>query len=601
MAGLVPVKLGQGLETMPTRDSGYFSDEPSGTDKLSRQAFADAVADIITSTHTPFSIALNGGWGTGKTTILRMIEQALRERETECEEATGASEFVRKFPVIWNSAWANADATEPHLSILYDIYSVLEELKPNKTPGTANEAMEQVFKEYAAPASKVVATVLKKYTDIDLQNIRSTYATQQIEQLKGIRGLSSAVTASIEEVLGCGGADSRLVIFIDDIDRCDADYAVKLLDALLLTFNIPRCVFVVPMDRPVIAAHLEAVKSRSAGSDVSFSSIKYLDKLFQIQLSLPKIRRQVATDFFKTHLKLDDNCLDDDVLEDADFNPRYAKRLVNRFNFYAELLDDNLDISERPRRRFSLFILICLEEKYQDFIDYLRANPHELAKIYADVEASGPNEDERPADAIASFSDRAEDLVSAEYQKFTVGRGNEGIRRLVTVLSKRGDYEFVREFLTGERALTSGTIRRKTVSHDVVSLRLQQHALYIDTSGLRGWRGSLSYLTLNGFNFTQLPKIQQMDFQGANLSGAVFHEVDCSFSKFDGCDLTGAQFVGANLTGCSFEQAKVKGADFAGANLENSNFRGAKMIDSASWDSANVDAALFLDLDKTRN
>lgn len=52
---------------------------------------------------------------------------------------------------------------------------------------------------------------------------------------------------------------ARLVVFIDDLDRCQPATAFKLLEALKIHFSIPNCIFVLGMNQQtVVAAGLSA-------------------------------------------------------------------------------------------------------------------------------------------------------------------------------------------------------------------------------------------------------------------------------------------------------------------------------------------------------
>src|SRR5947208_187161 len=64
------------------QSSGLWSDEPTKDDLLSFDAVAGTVVDaVLDDTLDPLAIGVSGAWGSGKTTILRLIETDLEWRQ----------------------------------------------------------------------------------------------------------------------------------------------------------------------------------------------------------------------------------------------------------------------------------------------------------------------------------------------------------------------------------------------------------------------------------------------------------------------------------------------------------------------------------------
>jgi uncharacterized protein YjbI with pentapeptide repeats len=81
------------------------------------------------------------------------------------------------------------------------------------------------------------------------------------------------------------------------------------------------------------------------------------------------------------------------------------------------------------------------------------------------------------------------------------------------------------------------------------------------------WSGSkLAHTKLDGVNFPEL-KLNASDFDGANLSNAVFFR----------CQLSGATFRGANLSKANMKETDLEGADFTNANLKQTKLKEARL------------------------
>jgi len=138
------------------------------------------------------------------------------------------------------------------------------------------------------------------------------------------------------------GTNKRMVIFIDDLDRCLPNVALEVLEALKLYLNIDRLVFVVGVDKEVVN---KVVTEHYKKYDLDESkSGNYLSKMFQVEVSLAPSEKRIK-DYVADQLgevdyigKLKDDKNKTFILnlfKDLIFslagrrNPREVKRLIN--------------------------------------------------------------------------------------------------------------------------------------------------------------------------------------------------------------------------------------------------------------------------------
>ncbi|TDC13231.1 hypothetical protein E1265_28320 [Streptomyces sp. 8K308] len=88
---------------------------------------------------------------------------------------------------------------------------------------------------------------------------------------------------AVSEFVGDGG---RLVVFIDDLDRCAPEVAVTVLESLKLFTGDSRCVFVLAMDYDL----LSAVAARKFGARAPVDGAAYLEKIVQLPFFLPEVK-----------------------------------------------------------------------------------------------------------------------------------------------------------------------------------------------------------------------------------------------------------------------------------------------------------------------
>jgi hypothetical protein len=156
----------------------------------------------------------------------------------------------------------------------------------------------------------------------------------------------------------------RIVVFVDDLDRCLPENALQVLESMKLFFDLPGFVFVVGLDQDVVEyvidtkyAPKETSADDHAGSRVS--GAQYIKKIFQLPYRLAPValhqldeflhaayaeadvspeQRAELSDRVTPHLRW--------VVGDASVNPREIKRYINAYTLLVEV-----DASEQLDRR----------------------------------------------------------------------------------------------------------------------------------------------------------------------------------------------------------------------------------------------------------
>src|SRR5262249_38411648 len=80
----------------------------------------------------------------------------------------------------------------------------------------------------------------------------------------------------------------KVVVFIDDLDRCMPAKAVRLLESIKLVLTQPGFIYVLGLDKPVVERFIEVEYRKALGNyEALVRGVKYLDKLVQLPLHLP--------------------------------------------------------------------------------------------------------------------------------------------------------------------------------------------------------------------------------------------------------------------------------------------------------------------------
>lgn len=324
-------------------------DGPAGQPALGFDKTATALSQIIESSSPQFSIGIFGGWGSGKTTLMKSIEQALPETvvavefnawryEREALLLVPLLDTVRTALLDWGSKSANAAAMERVNRLARRIGRVIRGV----AGGLSGEVgFEGIFKVKYDAARAVDAVTM---TD-DPKRPESLYVAAYQELSEAFR-----------EFINQGAA--KVVVFVDDLDRCLPSNALEVLESIKLFFDLPGFVFVVGLDENVIQRAVQTRfkdSTRLSSSTTSFptGSISqaegklardYVEKIFQVPYRLPPILAAQLDDLLRSMFK--EANLPPEQLADFEekaanhlqhvaierrINPREVKRFLNTY------------------------------------------------------------------------------------------------------------------------------------------------------------------------------------------------------------------------------------------------------------------------------
>lgn len=280
-----------------------WHDNETSVDYLNFDLVATACADLIRDAGgEPISIGVSGGWGTGKSSLVRMIETQLRATE-------GSN---KHFVVVTFNPWLYQgfeDARSALLQIVGD--AVLTQASSNPTMAAKAKALLhrvnvlrliQLGGEVAATLiTGVPIGLVGTAMDKALSAFRKNSVEEAADAAKGapeaakgllkpaepvslpqeIHGFRSSLEQLLEE-LGI-----TLVIFVDDLDRCLPKTAISTLEAIRLLLFIKGSAFVVAADDAFIRG---SVKVHFAGTGMEDDvATNYFDKLIQVPLRVPRL------------------------------------------------------------------------------------------------------------------------------------------------------------------------------------------------------------------------------------------------------------------------------------------------------------------------
>lgn len=297
---------------------GVVSDRATEVDLLGRWRYVESLADIAASSDTPLVIAVYGEWGSGKTSMLRQIRRAL-EPEFDKSEKHAPS----RARTIWFDPWMHQFDRTPVLGLLH---ATTTQLGISDSP-RATKALKRI-------ALALSEDIQIPYVGIRvgrLLKIREELASDEFRR----REEQARLQEHFHEVLRVAGApDTRLVFFIDDLDRCQPSVALSLLEALKLYLDFPGCVYVLGVDREPLEAAIG-----SSYAELGLKAESYLDKIVQVPFTIPRIDADAMEGYIDDWIPTElDPCRELLAAAGAD-DPRQVKRILNSLLINHRLVD----------------------------------------------------------------------------------------------------------------------------------------------------------------------------------------------------------------------------------------------------------------------
>ena len=294
-------------EMLPTEENII---ETLYNDPINRNKDIVYFYNILQAQESASAIEIDGRWGSGKPFFVRqpnMVINALNPSSTIDEETKAKATVRLPFSkndeenenysiAVYYDAWENDNDTEPVLSLIYEITKQLSvdfslsDISVVKTAGAIIEAISghNINGIKDALTSEDPFKKFKEEKDVE-QKIKDFFASILVE-----RG-------------------NRLIIFIDELDRCKPTFAVHLLEQIKHYIFDDRITFVFSIN----LEQLQHTIKQYYGAD--FDSCRYLDRFFDLRISMPPANMEK----FYSEIGLESRYYVDIV----------TKRIINMYNF----------------------------------------------------------------------------------------------------------------------------------------------------------------------------------------------------------------------------------------------------------------------------
>ncbi|HMR99973.1 MAG TPA: SUMF1/EgtB/PvdO family nonheme iron enzyme [Anaerolineales bacterium] len=473
---------------MPNTDSKTYlvNDQPTERDALDFTPYVETLADIIQTGNTPLTIGVFGGWGSGKTSLMRMVKNQLPD----------------DFTIAWFDAWKyDKEETLWRAFLLNVLFAVeqksgeTEELKTLKTMlyrGLELEKTGGVTIDLAKLGAKVaegaiqiglsfipplatLADMAKELQKSGKGSIEGGFesAIQRertkiyVEQVRSLEQFQEKFATLIKSYI----SPQRLVVFVDDLDRCLPEKAIQVLEAIKLFLDVQNCVFVLGIDQDVIARGIEMKykdvkdkKDSDGRPHFTIEGIKYLEKIIQLPFQIPPV---IQDDMGKFVEGLSGEWAHEDChkvfAEGLGDNPRNIKRTVNTFLMLSKLAEKRKEKLKDAIKPIRLAKVVAIQAAHPDLFNlllkeeprylreleeyYLRELQESMSQAIQELARSHPDDFKEIAAIARKVQDEAQGTETKQEKPVEIAMKLELPPALVPFLSQRGSAA-VRRILT---------------------------------------------------------------------------------------------------------------------------------------------------------
>jgi hypothetical protein len=341
----------------------------SNADTLGVKDFANALATFIQDCETPMTIGIQGDWGLGKTSLMNMIDAYLK------------GTYYKSFGILWFNTWHYSMFHEDEYLSVAVISSLLDSMQRNFNI----KKESSIFKDITAMAVKTLKSCRITKVGFPFGNVAIGKKTEEEEtHHENIAAIMLDFKEKFKELVAQVIKENnytKLVFFIDDIDRVRPIKALELLEAIKNFLDVENCVFLLAVDYEVVQMGM----ADKFGRDLQKTSGKsFFDKIIQLPFTMPSTSYELmryinrllrGTNLFI--LKDNDSFYEEITICTVGRNPRSIKRVIN----YAQLimLIRNMNKSKADhlteKRGQLLYALLCMQVAWPEIFAHFIRNP----------------------------------------------------------------------------------------------------------------------------------------------------------------------------------------------------------------------------------
>ncbi|MHA1285538.1 MAG: KAP family P-loop NTPase fold protein [Promethearchaeota archaeon] len=312
---------------------------------------------------SPNTVGIFGSWGSGKSTLKNfLIEEIINDEKSKI------------IPIDFN-CWHY----EQEEGILSPLVATLI-----KNAGYKGKEREKIISLITFSilniGLKILTSNLASLNDVlpddnQIINLFDKYSkyNDKVEKIK--KDFGSLVKKIIKK--NKDGEKQKLVIFLDELDRCNPENTVKLLESIKNYFDVKDCVFVILVDDEILSSYIN-----KKYKETKINGHLYLEKIINTKFSVPLVPQKKLNQIFKNHSILNFFTLTEKGEFDTNLfpricNPRKIYKIFEKIKLIEEIKFDDISYSNKFKslsdkdRQVKIALVIILNEVYPNIYNDL--------------------------------------------------------------------------------------------------------------------------------------------------------------------------------------------------------------------------------------
>lgn len=245
-------------------------EEPFKYDRLQRKAEAENLISVFDIVDNQMVLAVNSKWGTGKTSFLKMWNQYL---------------INNNYKTIFFNAWENDYVEEPFIAFVDEIR---ESIKDEEAIKGFMEKAKDAGLALAKQSPKIVSKIVENKTGFKSEEIISNNELTKIisNKIDNYNKNKKSVNKFKEELESLASKELEknekpIVIFVDELDRCRPDFAIRLLERIKHFFNVQNIIFVLGIDKEALSNSIRVVYGEQ--TDINGYLSRFIDLEYKLR------------------------------------------------------------------------------------------------------------------------------------------------------------------------------------------------------------------------------------------------------------------------------------------------------------------------------
>lgn len=343
-----------------------FTDKPlngRSEDIFDVEKYIKGLSSFILECDTPMTVAVQGDWGSGKTSFMMLIREELED----------------KVLPVWFNTW---QFSQFNLGDRLPLLLVSRLTASLGLKGVQADSIKSSLRTLGGVLFRVGLSAASTMTGLDVAGAaESAMSSGEEDVTEAISTLKTRFQDCVKQALEEQKKD-RVVIFVDDLDRLEPARAVELLEVLKLFLDCDRCVFLLAIDYSVVSQGIRQKYGESLDRDKGRS---FFDKIIQVPFKMPvahyDIEKFVRAAMEQMHLPVADAAPYVSLIRTSiGYNPRGIKRLLNAFLLLQRIHSgERLDQDHEKRL---LFAVLCLQLSYEEVYNFVVRSISQLTPAF---------------------------------------------------------------------------------------------------------------------------------------------------------------------------------------------------------------------------